>query len=75
MPIAEFCEREHETNFNRQITTLHKYVWTPGQIQEHFLDFDAAFLSDTRLILDLFPTWQLNTTGTRPSADDWQEYF
>ena len=75
MPIAEFCEREYETNFNGQITKLHEYVWTPGQPQEHFLGFDAAFLSDTRLIFDLFPAWRLNTTGIRLSPDAWQEYF
>lgn len=75
MPIAEFCEREYETNFNCQITKLHKYVWTPGQIQEHLLGFDAAYLSDTRLIFDLFPAWRFNPTGIRPSLAGWQKYF
>ena len=75
MPIAEFCERQFETNFNRQITTLHDCVWTPGQAQEHFLGFDAAFFSDTRLVFDLFPALILSPIGVRPSLEDWQHYF
>ena len=75
MPIAEFCEREYETIFNRQITTLHEYVWTPGQVQEHILGFDAAFLSNSQLIFDLFPAWSFRPIGIRPSSDNWQEFF
>ena len=75
MPIAEFCEREYETIFNRQITTLHEYVWTPGQVQEHILGFDAAFLSNSQLIFDLFPAWRFLPIGIRPSSDNWQEFF
>ena len=75
MSLAHFSEREYETNFNRQITTLHKYVWTPGQIQEHVLGFDAAFLSDTGSIFDLFPTRRFPPTGIRPSPGLWQKYF
>ena len=75
MPIAEFCEREYESNFNGQITKLHKFVWTPGQVQEHILGFDAAFLSDSQLIFDLFPAWRYFPTGIRPSLDNWQKFF
>ena len=70
MPIAEFCEREYECNFNRQITTLQKYVWTPGQVQEHILGFDAAFLSNSQFIFGLFPP-----AGIQPSSINWQKFF
>ena len=75
MPIAEFCEREYETNFNCQITKLHRHVWTPGQVQEHFLGFDSAFLSDTRSIFSLFYSPTFLPTGIQPSPDDWRRYF
>ena len=75
MPIAEFSEREYETNFNRQIPTLHEFVWTPGQVQEHVLGFDAAFLSDIRPIFGLFPAWPFSPISIRPSPDVWQKYF
>lgn len=75
MPLAEFCEREYESNFNRQIRTLHKFIWTPRQAHEHFLGFDAAFLSDTLLIFDLFPELPSLPTGMRLSPDGWQMYF
>ena len=75
MPIAEFYEREYETIFNRQMTTLHECVWTPGQVQEHILGFDAAFLSNSQLIFDLFPAGRFLPIGIRPSSDNWQEIF
>lgn len=75
MPLAEFCEREYESNFNRQMPTLHEFIWTPRQPQEHFLGFDAAFLSDTLLIFGLFPELPFLPTGMQLSPDDWQEYF
>lgn len=75
MPLAEFCEREYESNFNEQITKLHKFIWTPGQVQEHFLGFDAAFLSNSQLIFDLFPAPHFPPLGIWPSPDDWQDYF
>lgn len=75
MTIAEFCEREYESNFNCQVNRLHKYIWTPGQVQEHLLGFDAALFTDTRLIFSLFPTLLLPPTGVRPSSEDWQHYF
>ena len=75
MPIAEFCEREYEANFNCQIPKLHRFIWTPGQIQEHFLGFDAAFLSSSRLIFGLFPFLQANPSGIHLSPIDWQQIF
>ena len=75
MPTAEFCEREYETNFNLQIPKLNSFVWTPGQVQEHFLGFDAAYLSRSRLIFGLFPVWPFFPTGVRPSPDAWKNHF
>ncbi len=75
MPVAEFCEREYESEFRSQFTQLHQHDWMPGPVQEHILGFDAAYLSDSQLIFNLFPSWPHIPTGIRPSPDHWQKLF
>ena len=75
MPIAEFCERQYESDFRSELTKLHQNVWMPGPVQEHTLGFDTAFFSDSQWIFKLFPAGHILPPGIRPSPDDWQEYF
>lgn len=75
MPLAEFCEREYETIFNRQLPTLNDLVWTPGQLHEHFLGFDAAYVSRSLLLFRLFKNLSWLPRGVRMSPNDWQAYF
>lgn len=75
MPIAEFCEREFEPNFNNQIENLNIFIWTPGQIDEHFLGFDAAFLSSARQIFRLIDYPMPYPGGIQPSLETLQEFF
>ena len=72
MTTAQFCEREYEVNFNSQVPTVHGCIWSPGQVYEHFLGFDAAYLSLPQLIFRLFPASPRR--GVRLSPADWQEY-
>lgn len=47
---AEFYEREYENFFNRELEKLGGFVWTPGQLDENVLGFDAgAWLPSWRL--------------------------
>ena len=39
---AEFHEREYENFFNRELEKLGGFVWTPGQLDENILGFDAG---------------------------------
>ena len=75
MSIAEFCEREYESNFNHQIEKLDNFVWTPGQIDEHFLGFDAAFFSSAWRIFRFFDYPFPYPRGIHASLETWQEFF
>ena len=75
MPIAEFSERQYETIFNRQLEISHNYIWTPSQIQEHVLGFDAAFHSSSPSIFELFPFPTVFPVGIEPTLNSWEEFF
>ncbi len=76
MVWSEFAEREYETGFNRQIALLHDVVWTPGQCQEKWLGFDAAFLSAKSFIFDLLNPWSMFAMpdGIIPNPTDWEQF-
>lgn len=75
MPIAEFCERQYEFDFQSQLPKLHQRVWMPGPVQEHRLGFDAAFFTDSQWIFKLFPARHIIPPGIRPSPSIWQKIF
>ena len=75
MPIAQFCEREYESNFNLQVPKLNAPIWSPGQIQEHVLGFDAAFLSHSPLIFRIASHRLHHPDGVFVSPASWQQYF
>ena len=75
MPIAEFSERQYETIFNRQIRISHDYIWTPSQVQEHVLGFDAAFHSTSPAIFELFFFPTIFPLGIEPALTTWKNIF
>src|SRR5260370_26916224 len=44
MKAAEFEEKEYEAPLYRQLERGNPYLWTPGQVLEGYLGFDAALL-------------------------------
>ena len=75
MPVAEFSERQYETIFNRQIRISHEYIWTPSQVQEHDLGFDAAFHSTSPTIFKLFFFPTIFPRGIEPALSSWETFF
>lgn len=75
--FAEFEEKEFEGFFNQELARAQAVTWSPGQVLEHKLGFDAAIHVGHPFIFDLF---RIRASGRAPrgmrlNARMWNDFI